>query len=130
MSCELIAVGVIWRGGKVLIGKRPAHVHLGGLWEFPGGKVQAGETPEQCVRREVLEEVSLVVEVLGELLTVQHDYPDFSIRLGAYHCRAEQGEAQALACDVVQWVSPDALGHYTFPEANRALLEAIKQLPP
>jgi len=127
---KAIAVGIVWHGGRILIGRRPPHVPLGGYWEFPGGKVLPGETPAECVVREVREETGLTVEVLGELVRLTHDYPDFSIDLTALTCRALTADAQPLGCDEVRWVEPDELAAYTFPPANRAILEAIAHARP
>lgn len=122
-----IAIGVIWHGKHILIGRRPRQLVLGGYWELPGGKLQPGETPEACLRREVREEVGLEVEVGEELIRVHHDYPDFSIDLIAFICQAASADAQPIACEEVRWVRPEDLADYTFPPANRAILEAIQR---
>lgn len=121
-----IVVGVIVFEGRVLIDRRPAGGALGGLWEFPGGKILVGETPEECVRREVQEEVGLDVEVCSELATIEHDYPEFSLLMTAYLCRTESNQAKPLASDEVLWIEPEQLDRYTFPEANRTLLPLIQ----
>lgn len=121
-----IAIGIVCYQGKILIDLRPTHVPLGGLWEFPGGKVKVGETLEQCVYREVLEEVGLEVEVVEPLVFVRHDYPDFSIDLTAFICQAFSDQAHALASEEVRWVTPEELVDYAFPPANAAILEALR----
>lgn len=123
-----IAVAIVYYQGKILIDLRPAHVSLGGLWEFPGGKVRAEETLEQCVQREVLEEVGLEVKVIEPLVFVRHDYPDFSIDLTAFVCEASSDQARAIACEAVRWVRPEELVDYPFPPANAAILEALRIL--
>jgi mutator protein MutT len=123
-----IAIGIVRYQGKILIDLRPEHVPLGGLWEFPGGKVKAAETLEQCVHREVLEEVGLEIKVIEPLVFVRHDYPDFSIDLTAFLCEASSDQAQAIACQEVRWVLPEELSNYTFPPANAAILEALRIL--
>jgi mutator protein MutT len=128
MVNKQIAIGVVRYQGKILIDLRPEHVPLGGLWEFPGGKVKAEETLEQCVHREVLEEVGLEIKVIEPLVFVRHDYPDFSIDLTAFLCEASSDQAQAIACQEVRWVNPEELTNYTFPPANAAILEALRIL--
>jgi mutator protein MutT len=128
MVNKQIAIGIVRYQGKILIDLRPEHVPLGGLWEFPGGKVKAEETLEQCVHREVLEEVGLEIKVIEPLVFVRHDYPDFSIDLTAFLCDASSDQAQAIACQEVRWVLPEELTNYTFPPANAAILEALRIL--
>jgi mutator protein MutT len=128
MVNKQIAIGIVRYQGKILIDLRPEHVPLGGLWEFPGGKVKAEETLEQCVHREVLEEVGLDIKVIEPLVFVRHNYPDFSIDLTAFLCEASSDQAQAIACQEVRWVLPEELTNYTFPPANAAILEALRIL--
>ncbi|BAC88810.1 8-oxo-dGTP diphosphatase MutT [Gloeobacter violaceus] len=124
---KAIAIGIVCFAGKVLIDRRPVDAALGGLWEFPGGKILPGETPEACVAREVLEEVGLTVTV-GELLAIlEHDYSDFFVRIRAYLCHSESDAARAIACDAVEWVEPRELDGYTFPVANAPLIPLIQQ---
>ena len=120
-----IAVGVIWKGDRILITRRPENGLLGGLWEFPGGKIESGETPEEAVRREVYEEVAMDIAVVAHLGTVKHGYTHFSITLSAFACHWLSGTPQPLGCTAVRWVSREELQDYPFPGANRKLFQLI-----
>lgn len=120
-----IAVGVIWHEDRILIQQRPEEGLLGGLWEFPGGKKEEGESLEQTVAREIEEELCIQVSV-GELITsVKHAYTHFKITLHAYHCQYISGEPQSRASQGWRWVKPDELTRYAFPKANKTVLETL-----
>jgi A/G-specific adenine glycosylase len=121
-----IAAGVIWRDGQILIARRPPRGLLGGLWEFPGGKLEPGETLERCLVREVREELGIKVHV-GELLTtVQHAYTHFRITLHAFHCRYLSGQPQAIGCTAWKWVTLQELDDYAFPAANHRIIATLR----
>ncbi len=120
-----IAAGVIWKSGRVLIDRRRAEGLLGGLWEFPGGKRQAGESLEDALLREVREEVGIDIDVARPMTTVRHAYSHFRITLHAFHARHRAGRARPIACDAVKWVRPSGLGRYAFPKANHPLLAML-----
>jgi A/G-specific adenine glycosylase len=126
-----IVVGVILRRTagrwKLLIARRPESAMLGGLWEFPGGKLQSGETHEQALVREIREEVGLDVAVLGPLCTVKHAYSHFKITLHAYRCRATAGKAKPLHGTAVKWVTLSELPQFAFPRANVHVLTALNE---
>jgi len=124
-----IAAGVIWRGEQLLITRRPPQGLLGGLWEFPGGKREPGESLEDCLQREVREELGIAVQVGGPLATVEHGYTHFRITLHAFHCQYLSGEPQCLACTAWQWVAPQELDRYAFPAANRKIIQKLQQAP-
>ena len=114
--------------GLILIARRPAGVHMGGLWEFPGGKVEPGETREQAVVRELQEELAIDTVPVRLLLTTEHAYPEKSVRLHFYECELADGypfRANGLA---IQWVRPDELRRFEFPPANLPLLDLL--IPP
>ena len=120
-----IAAGVIWKRGRILIDRRKPEGLLGGLWEFPGGKVEAGETLAQALRREVREELGIRIRVGEEFLAVDHAYSHFRITLHAMECEYVSGEPRAIGCDAFKWVRPGALDAYAFPKANRKVLDAL-----
>jgi A/G-specific adenine glycosylase len=120
-----IGVGVIWKDDTVLIQQRPAEGLLGGLWEFPGGKREAGEALEETVRREIEEELGLRVSVGAPITRVNHAYSHFKITLHAFHCRYRGGVPQPKACQAWRWVSPEQLSDYAFPKANKTVLERV-----
>jgi 8-oxo-dGTP diphosphatase len=122
-----VSAGLIFRSGQLLITQRYADAHLGGLWEFPGGKREPGETFEQCLVRELQEELGVTVRV-GELFeSVTHAYPEKTVALKFFLCRLEQGEPQPLGCAAVKWVTAAELMHYEFPAADAILLEKLRQ---
>ena len=120
-----VSAALIFRAGKLLITQRHASSHLGGLWEFPGGKREPGETFEQCLVREIREELGVEISV-GELFEeVRHDYPEKSVHLKFFCCRLLAGEPQPLDCAAVRWVDKTGLGSYEFPAADAQLLARL-----
>ncbi|OPZ08997.1 MAG: putative A/G-specific adenine glycosylase YfhQ [candidate division BRC1 bacterium ADurb.BinA364] len=120
-----IAVAVIARGGRYLIGKRPQGGMLGGLWEFPGGKLEAGENPEQALRRELREEAGVEVRVGERLATVRHAYSHFAVTLHVFRCAIASGRPQARAHEKLIWARKSEFGQYAFPTANRKFIELV-----
>ncbi len=123
-----VTAGVIRNGSRqLLIAQRPSEGLLGGLWEFPGGKLEAGETLPDCLRRELREELAIEVEV-GELITkVRHAFTHFRITLYAYECRYLSGEPQAIGCQAWRWVLPAELEQFAFGHADRQVIEALHE---
>jgi A/G-specific adenine glycosylase len=124
-----IAAGVIWRGEQMLIAQRPPRGLLGGLWEFPGGKREAGESLEECLRREIREELGIAVQVGTLLASVGHAYTHFRITLHVFHCQYLSGEPQCTACTGWRWVTPPELERYAFPAANRKIIRILQAQP-
>jgi A/G-specific adenine glycosylase len=122
-----IAVGVVWRDDEILIAKRMPDGLLGGLWEFPGGKVEPGEAPEAAVVREVAEELDIEVETGDKIAAIDHAYSHFEITLHAFRCRYRTGTPKPLGCQEYAWVRADQLESYAFPAANRRVLESIRR---
>ncbi len=121
-----VSAALIFRDGKLLIAQRQATAHLGGLWEFPGGKREADETFEQCLIREIREELGVEISV-GELFeTVTHAYPEKTVLLKFFTCRLVRGEPQPLECAAVRWASPSELDQHEFPAADGQLLQKLK----
>jgi mutator protein MutT len=121
-----VAAGLIFRDGKLLIAQRLAGGHLAGLWEFPGGKREDGETFEECLRRELLEELGVEVEVGALVEELTHDYPDRSVQLRFYRCRWLRHEPQALHCQALAWITADQICQYEFPAADARLLARLR----
>jgi len=122
-----IAVGIVWKNGTVLIDRRPEKGLLGGLWEFPGGKVQPNESIEQAVVREIKEELDIEVRVISHFMTLDHAYTHFSITLYVYLCEFVSGTPRAVHCTEWRWVLPEALPCYAFPRANGRIVEKLLQ---
>ena len=122
-----VAAGVIWNGaGHFLIAQRPLDGMLGGLWEFPGGTREPGETLRECLRRELAEELDVEVAV-GELLTVvQHAYTHFRITMHAFHCRIAAGQPRALGCADWRWISLDDVPRFAFSAADHQIIAALR----
>lgn len=118
-----IAVAVVRQDGLVLIGQRPAGVPLAGLWEFPGGKVAPGETPEQAAARECLEESGIAIEVHGAFPSVKHDYNHGRVELFFFDCRPTQPTPHPRP--PYQWIRIVELARYQFPAANAALIQYL-----
>ena len=120
-----VSAGLVFRANKLLITQRHADAHLGGLWEFPGGKREPGETFELCLVRELREELGVEV-VVGELFdTVTHAYPERTVLLKFFLCKLPTGEPQAIDCAAIKWVNRDELIKYDFPAADAGLLERL-----
>lgn len=126
MKRILVAAAVIRRAGKILIAQRPADKHQGGLWEFPGGKVESGEPLVEALRRELQEELGIVLRASRPLIRIRHDYPDKSVCLDVHEVTAFDGEAHGREGQPVRWVSPDELTAYQFPAANLPILAAAR----
>ncbi len=124
-------VAAVIRGddGRVLLARRPPGGPHGGLWEFPGGKVEPGEAPEAALVREIREELGVEVAVEGRICTVEHRYPHLAIRMTAYGCRLASGEPRPLGCQAFAWVDPRDLLSYPMPEADRPVARRVMARP-
>jgi mutator protein MutT len=122
-----IGVAVIRdRQGKILIDRRRLKGSMGGLWEFPGGKIEERETPEECIKREIREELAIEVEVGARLIAVNHNYESFQVTLYVHYCEHLQGEPQPIECEEIRWVTLEEIEHFNFPEANWQIINALK----
>lgn len=122
-----VTAGLIRDGdGRLLIAQRPLDGLLGGLWEFPGGKQEPGETLAECLRRELREELAIDVEVGDLFVTVHHAFTHFKITLHAFECRHNGAAPQALGVRDFAWVTEDELDQYTFGKADRQVIAALR----
>lgn len=119
------AIGVIRHRGRVLIDRRKPEGLLGGLWEFPGGKRERGETLEECLHREVREELEIEIADLRPLTVIRHAYSHFRVTLHVFECRLLRGRPRAIACAECRWVRPGDLRRYAFPTANKRIIELL-----
>lgn len=119
-----VAVGVVWRDGKILITRRADHAHQGGLWEFPGGKLEPGETVQAALRRELNEEVGILIDDAAPLIKIDYHYPDKRVILDVWQVHRFSGTATAREGQPLQWVEPARLQDYAFPAANRPIVTA------
>ncbi|NRA53688.1 MAG: 8-oxo-dGTP diphosphatase MutT [Gammaproteobacteria bacterium] len=121
-----VAAGVIENHqGEILIAKRLAHLHQGGKWEFPGGKVEANESALEALTRELSEEVGLVVTGAKPMVKLEHDYGDKMVILDVWHVTSFSGVATGLEGQIVQWVTKTDLVNFEFPAANKPIVAAI-----
>lgn len=122
-----VAAAVIRQAdGKVLIARRGASQHQGNLWEFPGGKVETGESPQAALGRELAEELGIRVTAARPLIKVAHDYPDKQVLLDVWEVTAFDGEPHGIEGQPLAWVSPKALDQYDFPAANQPIVIAAR----
>lgn len=120
-----VSAGLVFRAGKLLITQRLNEGHLANLWEFPGGKRESGETFEQCLTRELREELGIEVAV-GELVeSLTHDYPERSVHLKFFRCALLTNEPRPIGCQAVAWVTAEELGRYDFPAADARLIHRL-----
>jgi 8-oxo-dGTP diphosphatase len=124
-----VAAGLVFHGGKLLITQRPNSGHLADLWEFPGGKREPGETFEDCLRRELREELAIEVEPGILLAEITHTYPEKTVHLQFFKCRWTQGKPVAIGCQAFAWIGVQQLSAYHFPAADERLLEALTRSP-
>ena len=120
-----VAVGVIWKHDNILIAKRKTEGLLGGLWEFPGGKLKVNETSQDCVVREIYEETGVIVELKEFITNIKHQYSHFSISLDSFHCIYKSGTPKPKQCIDIKWIKPDEIQGFAFPKANHKFMNHI-----
>ena len=133
MSAKIVLVAacaLVDADGRVLVAQRPAGRPMAGLWEFPGGKVEAGEAPEQSLIRELKEELGIVVNeaCLAPLTFASHAYPDFHLLMPLYVCRRWEGQVAASEGQKLAWVKPNRLRDYAMPPADVPLISHLMAL--
>ena len=126
------AVGILWDKDRVFIQKRPPEGLMASLWEFPGGKLKGKETPEECLRRELLEEIGVKVTIFEKMAVIRHAYTRFRVRLHAFRCQMDPPGQKIILRAAVEgrWASVNELDHFAFPTANRRLIEILRHKAP
>lgn len=122
-----VSAGLVFRDGRLLITQRPIGAHLGGLWEFPGGKREPGESFEQALHRELMEELGIVVEIDDLIESVTHLYPEKCVQLHFFRCTWKANEPQTLGCPAFAWIARHELEDYPFPAADARLLARLTE---
>ena len=121
-----VAVGVIKKNNAIFICKRADEQHQGGLWEFPGGKVEAGESVFAALKRELSEEVGITIHSSSQLMVIEHDYGDKCVKLDIHVVSNFSGEAHGAEGQPSEWVAINELSNYEFPAANAEIIEKIQ----
>ena len=122
-----VVAALLWKGDRFLICQRPAHKARGLLWEFVGGKVEAGETPEDALKRECREELDVSVSVGDVFMEVIHEYPDITIRLTLFNAALDGGEPRRLEHNDLRWITAEEIGNYDFCPADEEILKEIRR---
>ena len=121
-----VVAALIWDGDRFMICQRPAHKARGLLWEFVGGKVESGETPEEALIRECREELNVEIEPGSIYCRLVHEYPDLTILLTLYNARIISGTPQKLEHNDIRWISVSQIDNYSFCPADKQILEMLK----
>ncbi|MBA3966003.1 MAG: 8-oxo-dGTP diphosphatase MutT [Nitrospirales bacterium] len=124
----IVAAAIIWQKDRILLSRRKPESHLGGLWEFPGGKKEFGETLEDCLRREVKEELGVDISEPVWFHALHYQYPEKMVELYFYTCFIILGIPQALECAEIAWVHKHELISYEFPPADIPVIHKIIQV--
>lgn len=125
-----VVAALIWQGEKFMICQRPAHKARGLLWEFVGGKVEAGETKEEALMRECQEELDVRLSVGDVFMEVTHEYPDLLVHLTLFHATIAEGEPQKLEHNDIRWITPEEISNYDFCPADEEILARIIEVYP
>jgi len=120
-----VAVGIVWHKNKILISRRKESGLLGGLWEFPGGKVKKGESAENCIIREINEELGVDVMPVSFLKQIKHVYSHFSITLDAFRCNYVAGDPSPIGCSDWKWINLEEIPQFPFPRASHKLFNFL-----
>lgn len=121
-----VAAALVFREGRLLIAQRYPDSHLGGLWEFPGGKRELNETFQECLVRELREELGIEVVVGERVESLTHSYPEKAVHLEFFRCLWKQNEPRSLGCAAFRWVSAQELKEAEFPAADARLLGRLR----
>lgn len=120
-----VVAALIWRAGRFLICQRPANKARGLLWEFVGGKVEPGETPQQALVRECREELDITLDVGAAFMDVVHDYPDLTVHLILFHAVIREGTPRLLEHNALRWITPAEIPQFDFCLADTEILQKI-----
>jgi mutator protein MutT len=121
-----VVAAIIRDNDKILISQRSDNVHLPGLWEFPGGKVEPDESLQAALEREIREELGVTILVQDKFFTVEHNYASKSVRLHFFNCTIVEGKPQPLEVADIRWVQPGELGQFEFPPADADLISILR----
>ena len=126
----VVAVAIVDVDGRILISQRPRSKPMAGLWEFPGGKIEIGESPEKALIREIKEELNIDVSdrCLAPFTFASHKYEDFHLLMPLYVCRVWEGNVEAMENQELKWVRPKNLAEYPMPPADRPLVAMLRDL--
>lgn len=122
-----VAAAIIRNGDRFMICRRPAHKARGLMWEFPGGKVEKGETKEQALIRECREELAVTLRVGDVFMEVTHEYSDITVRLTLFNAKIKEGTPQMLEHSDIRWITAKEIDEYTFCPADKEVLEKLKR---
>jgi 8-oxo-dGTP diphosphatase len=121
----VVAIALVFRDGRLLVTRRPSGVHLSGFWEFPGGKLVQGESPETCAEREVAEEVGVVARARLRREAIAWEYPERRVTLYPVECDWVEGEGTPREVAELRWVERSELAELAFPDANASLVRSL-----
>ncbi len=122
-----VSAAVIYRNGKTYIQQRPKRGLMAGLWEFPGGKIEKNESPEDCLHREIKEELGIKIVIKEKIMTIKHSYTQFRVTLHVYLCSHKSGKIRATSCDQWKWIAAQEIDQYPFPAANVKIIKYLQQ---
>lgn len=122
-----VTAAIIRQNGKILICQRPAEKNCGLLWEFPGGKIEDGETGEQCIVRECQEELGIALSVERELTDITYEYPDRIVHLHFFLCNIADGVPEKKEHNAFTWITPDKIDQYEFCSADKGMISKFKK---
>ena len=126
----VVSIVLINKFNEILLSKRPKNKHLGGYWEFPGGKIEANESPEQALIREIKEEINIDInnKCIAPLSFSEFDYKEFQLLLLLYVCRRWEGKPMSMENNELKWVKPNLLRKYKMPPADDSLIYCVQDL--